>query len=514
MNNSATKDILELEVANFGPIVEGMIDLRPLTVFVGPSNTGKSYLAIMIYALHRYLSNGSWTDRRRFSRNPLTFRGAGVQKLSKKITNEFIELAGEIAALKGRPQYEEGTVLPSSVVDVIRSRFSEQGGYLGNEIGRCFGIEEVGALIRKGTKGPSRIVFRRHNANELTPIDHLLTISAHTSEFKTIIPESTQMRIGAGGDDYQPEHLRQMAMEMIEAFDRDEERSNYYSWRLLDALTAHVLPQIVGPLYLPAFYLPADRTGVMHAHNVVVSALIESAAMTGLRPAARTPMLSGVLADFLEELIGLDLKPYRRRKRRHNLDTQLEKDILGGSIGVGKSEAIGYPYFTYRPEGWKDSLSLMNASSMVSELAPVVLYLRYMVGSGNVLIVEEPESHLHPAMQVEFTRQLAALVKKGIRVIVTTHSEWVLEELANIVRRFELSTRNRKSTTGAKIALHPDQVGAWLFKQKKRPKGSVVEEITMDDETGLYPTDYDVVSEELYNESVNIFSRTQQGNAK
>ena len=42
------------------------------------------------------------------------------------------------------------------------------------------------------------------------------------------------------------------------------------------------------------------------------------------------------------------------------------------------------------------------------------------------LIIEEPESHLHPKMQVEFIRQLAAVVHSGIRVMLTTHSEWVL----------------------------------------------------------------------------------------
>ena len=45
---------LQLEVADFGPIAKAKVDLRPLTVFVGPSNTGKSYLAILIYALHRF----------------------------------------------------------------------------------------------------------------------------------------------------------------------------------------------------------------------------------------------------------------------------------------------------------------------------------------------------------------------------------------------------------------------------------------------------------------------------
>ena len=151
---------------------------------------------------------------------------------------------------------------------------------------------------------------------------------------------------------------------------------------------------------------------------------------------------------------------------------------------------------------------------MVSELAPVVLYLRHVVQPGETLIIEEPEAHLHPAMQVEFIRQIAALVQAGVRVIVTTHSEWVLEELGNIVRCSELPEARRKKIPQGDFALRPDQVGAWLFKPKLRPKGSVVKEIKLDAETGLYPTDYDDVSLALYNDSVDIFNRIQGSNAE
>ena len=58
---------------------------------------------------------------------------------------------------------------------------------------------------------------------------------------------------------------------------------------------------------------------------------------------------------------------------------------------------ISCPIFIFKPNGWKDSPSLKNASSMASELARLALYLRHIVGLGNVLVVEEPESHLHPA---------------------------------------------------------------------------------------------------------------------
>ena len=151
---------------------------------------------------------------------------------------------------------------------------------------------------------------------------------------------------------------------------------------------------------------------------------------------------------------------------------------------------------------------------MVSDLAPIVLFLRHVVEPDNVLIIEEPESHLHPAMHVELTRQLALLVRSGIRVIITTHSEWVLEELANIVRRSALPEAERKTTGAPAVALRPDDVGAWLFKPRSRPKGSVVEELKLDEETGLYPTDYDAVSEALYNESARLFNRIQEGNSE
>ncbi len=240
----------------------------------------------------------------------------------------------------------------------------------------------------------------------------------------------------------------------------------------------------------------------MHAHSVVVSALIASAAAAGLRPAVRTPMFSGVLPDFLEQLIEIGRHGRARRKSRRGFGANIEDCILRRSVRVDQTTGIDYPRFAYRPHEWKNDLALANASSMVLELAPVVLYLRHMIKPGNVLIVEEPESHLHLAMQVELTRQLAALVEAGIRVIVTTHSEWLLEELANIVRRSKLP----KSERNGDIALLPQQVGAWLFEPKQRPKGSIVKEIHLDD-SGLYPSGYDKVASALHNEWADISSR-------
>ena len=188
----------------------------------------------------------------------------------------------------------------------------------------------------------------------------------------------------------------------------------------------------------------------------------------------------------------------------------LERNVLEGTVVLERGET-GYPTFAYRPRGWSEDIALMRASSMVSELAPVVLYLRYVVRPGDVLIIEEPEAHLHPAMQAAFARELARLVRAGVRIVMTTHSEWFLEQIGNLVRLATLPEKKQAGFSGAEVALSSNDVGAWLFRRSGRPKGSIVEEVELDPQTGLFRTGYDVVSDELYNESAEIFNRLNEG---
>ncbi len=100
-----------------------------------------------------------------------------------------------------------------------------------------------------------------------------------------------------------------------------------------------------------------------------------------------------------------------------NLPQIKVRELKGGSIAIQRDSLNNYPRFAYRPNGWQDDLALANASSMVSDLAPVAPYLRHIVKHGNILITEELESHLDPAMQVEFMRQLSNLINAGIKVM-------------------------------------------------------------------------------------------------
>jgi predicted ATPase len=503
------KDNYRLDVSDFGPIVQASVDLRPLTVFIGPSNTGKSYLAILIYALHRCLGGPSLTHIGQFSQrlgwwlDPTERGSAATEKEVRSCLRDWLKtaLAAGSAPLPA---------LPNEVVSYMRSSLEQiksLGRDLEREINRCFGVDKSAELVRRyGSARASKISFGVPQSGA-GRVRYRLEFGKGDRRFSGSISDTEPLEFGFHGSlEDRNEWLRRFTT-----------RGVVESWgleSLLESLTQTHFHSLLAPLYQDAYYLPADRTGVMHSHQVVVSMLIQRAAIAGLRRSLDVPMLSGVLADFLAQLVRMSEARVRSRHRTaRELATQLENNILAGEVRVDRS-VTGYPSFTYRPKDWKKDLPLMRASSMVSELAPVVLYLRHVVRSGNLLIIEEPESHLHPAMQADFARELVRAVRAGVRILITTHSEWFLEQIGNLTSLSALPGDKRKGIVTEDFSISPDNVGVWLFKTTKRPKGSRVKEITLDSETGLYPSGFEEVSETLYNQSAAIFNRLQEDSSQ
>ena len=521
-----TSDALEIEVTNFGPIVEANVDLRPFTLFVGPSNTGKSYLAMMIYALHGLFGATATnvSSRRRGMSNRYPPRLWHHQQKTRLVSSDdnvmkLLDWAQELFTntemkkTQGRPPVP----LPEKIAELIRPLFNSDSGsgeVAQAEITRCFGLQLTEQLVRRPGNMGAQVVLRKYvggQAKDNLPFVYNLEIPRRgTIRLSASIPKENPLCYMRGTIDRVTWGFRGSPLE------QNERNRQHLAFMLIEDLMDAVFPYVVGPASLPAHYLPADRAGVMHAHRVVVGALVERATSAGIRPTSPMPMLSGVLADFLEQLIALGDLPLDRHRQSEDLASELEKTLLGGTVHHEERTKLEGPYssFSYRPHGWKESLPMMRTSSMVSELAPVVLYLRHVVRKGDVLIIEEPESHLHPEMQVEFTRLLASVVRSGVRIIMTTHSEWVLEELANLVQASELSESERKAINGSDIALNPGDVGAWLFQPKKRPKGSVVKEIPLNRESGTFAAGYDKVAADVYNRWVEISSRADEDESK
>ena len=493
---------IQIEVSDYGPIAEAKVDLRPLTVFVGPSNTGKSYLAILIYALHRFFSGAS-ADADLAVPPPL---GTRFNPFRRPDPMGKMEDPGRDAEtlMHWILQLDEGRhreFLSEEIANIIRPYLQPNelwNDMFPRELGRCFGTPDAHWLTRHGTRSPVRIGVS-HRSEATNSVDHSFTfeISEHDCISKGIVSDTAPLLIQG---DYASALWRRLRFVQPQWFDAQAEAHLFWSEYLIRDVAGRVGEAMVSPLSRPAYYLPADRTGVMHAHQVVVASMISAAPMAGLRGNVSLPSLSGVLSDFLVQLLSLgdadsDMSPTDDSQCWSNI----ESEMLSGSIQLDRSNPY-HPTFSYLPEGWKTDLPLMNSSSMVSEMAPIVLYLRYVVRPGGVLIIEEPESNLHPSMQVEFIRQLARVVNAGVRVMVTTHSEWVLDELANLIRLADLDTDKRPERLRTEPALDKRDVGVWLFEKQGDNSGSRVKEIALDPDEGGFAAGYDQTARLTYNQ--------------
>jgi predicted ATPase len=73
------------------------------------------------------------------------------------------------------------------------------------------------------------------------------------------------------------------------------------------------------------------------------------------------------------------------------------------------------------------------ASTSVRALFDLHLWLKHFAEKGDILFIDEPELNLHPENQIKIARLLVNLVNAGIKVFITTHSDYIIKELNNLL---------------------------------------------------------------------------------
>ena len=177
---SETK-LIKLKVSDFGPIAEADIELRPMSVFVGPSNTGKSYLAILIYALHQFFGAYAWTSRDRrmpgsFPPHGLPFINpiSGMDLSPTEIDHLYAWAATERLRMESASRSgvsPSDSDLPAEVSNIVRralGKVSSLSDVLKDEIVRCFGFETSENLVLYSPNGVRECTMRAVVSNELT----------------------------------------------------------------------------------------------------------------------------------------------------------------------------------------------------------------------------------------------------------------------------------------------------------------------------------------------------------
>ena len=103
-------------------------------------------------------------------------------------------------------------------------------------------------------------------------------------------------------------------------------------------------------------------------------------------------------------------------------------EIVGGEYVIANNDQL---YFL--PKGSRTKLTLIESSSTVRSLLDLNFYLRHIARRGDLLMVDEPELSLHPENQRRIARLFARLVNLGIKIFITTHSDYIIKELNTLI---------------------------------------------------------------------------------
>ncbi len=487
MNSCTDNERIELQVENFGPIAEAKVDMRSLNVFVGPSNSGKSYLATLIYAIHRFLREYESIDNFNDLLNDTSPESIIEELAENQVIVDYFQTFADSPISNIVPAQVINEICTASIKTAYRS-FTFQ-------LERYFTVDHLGELIRRRAKAATiRFVKQQSDRSKMPTMELKLERASGDALFKIEQPDENSVVI----TDEQTEWIRKN----FTSFGSGEsflDVENEFQFQFIFKILKQTFHAIAAPFITEAFHLPADRAGVMRLQTALLVSLAAKLTDYGISELEANALITGLYADFLGVLIGIEDESKQTSEANLEIAKSIESNILKGSVCT-KNLKPKLTEILFHPDGWGSDLALTSASSMTLELVPLVLYLRHLILPGNVLIVEEPESHIYPQMQVELIRQLAMVANSGVRVIVTTHSNLIVEELANIVLRSKVQPKGPIPTnSNLNYALNPNQVGVWRFEEGKNTLGSKLTEIVLN-ESDLYPSGFDSAETEIHNQ--------------
>jgi predicted ATPase len=376
---------MQIKFTNFGPIREANIELGDLTVICGPNNTGKTYISYSIFGLFKLWEKFADFNIDREDINELSEKGfikidlkKYEQRLDKVITSIFKKYTENINLVF----YSQEDAFPQLAIegniDKIEINYA-------NVLESSFGTQK------------NRIIQIKKDADSI--ILEVTILSKH--------PEDTA-----------PQSLLRdiINLSLVEIFFKN----------------------IIGNPFL----IPAERSGIALFYKEL--SINKSRFLEKL---IRHPKD----ADFDPDMLGKTFKIYplpiqehidfhrdldQIKKRRSSLfKSKFSKgveDILKGNFEIREDDVL---FYTQDPQDKHDNIGipLDLSSSAVKSLLGLDIYLKHVAKEGDILLIDEPELNLHPDNQRKIARLLATLVNHNIKVLITTHSDYIIKELGNLV---------------------------------------------------------------------------------
>ena len=401
-----------------GPVKSATIELGALTIVCGENNTGKTYLTNCIYEFYRLLS--------------------------KKITVKSLEhIADDANVVKiDLERYR------SSVVEAVKSaaeRYAKQNNSLH---GGRFSIDIT----------PSEL-----------PIDFpvsptIWSSRLHDGKF-SVIKEGSELTI------LKREHVRETIVH------KNEDLKSQWHAVINSVINNYLFKQsYTGGYFGDAFYMTSERMGIAYFKDcldIALRATIMSDDVGESRndesfdndSLKNTLFPESVYTQLdLISWLGQRAKSSNIPAKRFLSDFDIDiESLIGGTYNLDKGE------IRFCPTGCSEKdMKPQDVSSSVRALFSLDMYIRHLAEKGDLLVIDEPEMNLHPQRQRKFARMIARLVNAGVKVFLTTHSDYILREFNLLLqlngKRKELEFIREKSGYTKNEMLEASLIKAYVAK--------------------------------------------------
>ncbi len=375
---------LEVSLKNLGILKKAEFELGELTIICGRNNTGKTYAT---YALFGFLL--SWKSILKANISSQATEDLNRDGVARIDVTSYVSRAGRILK-RGCEEYTE---------QLPRIFASRADRFKDTTFEVKVDLEPISAVM-------GRALVHRIRSGE----DDLLFLSKAEGERELVI--SLLLGEGRSGP---PVHI---VKEMI---------------------SDHILELLFEEFFPRPFIASAERTGAAIFRkelNFARNRLLEEMSRTDrdidpmellFKSYQDYPLPVKVNVDFIRRLEDI-AKEDSFLVQEHPSILNDFADIIGGEYIAGSDDTI---YFS--PARQRVKLTMDESSSAARSLLDIGFYLRHVAAPGQMLMVDEPELNLHPENQRRIARLLARLVNVGLKVFVTTHSDYIIKELNTLI---------------------------------------------------------------------------------